>query len=156
MSTYKIVTAEKLRAMFHLMEIFRTSSPGDNILKDPGKTASRRLGEEPDYIEILQQTVGSLNIERLLLIKGNQISQVKEFSTVLCMGRHKSLDSVNLFFTSASQLSGASTLYAEFLRTQCRGWLRSDGCHITVLLSFLSAFRRWRTGIAEDCDILVY
>ena len=62
MSTYKIVTAEKLRAMFHLVEIFRTLSPGDNISSDLEKTAPRRLGEEPDYIEILQQRVGSLNI----------------------------------------------------------------------------------------------
>ena len=137
MLTYKIVTAKKLRAMFHLMEIFRTSSLGENISSDPEKTAPRRLGEEPDYIEILQQRVGSLNIERLLLIKGNQISQVKEFSTFLYMGRCKSLGSVKLFFTYASQLSGASMLHPEFLRAQSRGWLQSDGCQIT------GAFPSW-------------
>ena len=40
----------------------------------------RRQEEEPDYIEVLQQRAGSLNIERLLLIKENQMTQVKEFS----------------------------------------------------------------------------
>ena len=40
----------------------------------------RRQEEEPDYIEVLQQRTGSLNIERLLLIKENQMTQVKEFS----------------------------------------------------------------------------
>ena len=34
---------------------------------------------------------GDLNIERLLLIKENQTSQVNEFSAFLCMGRCKSL-----------------------------------------------------------------
>ena len=31
-------------------------------------------------MEVLQQRAGTVNIERLLLIKENQISQVKEFS----------------------------------------------------------------------------
>lgn len=43
------------------------------------RTASRRRGEEPGYIEILQQKAGSLNIKRLLLFKENQITQVKEY-----------------------------------------------------------------------------
>ena len=37
------------------------------------------------------------NIKRLLLIKENQISQVKEFSAFLCMGRCKSLGSLKSF-----------------------------------------------------------
>ena len=40
----------------------------------------RRQEEEPGYIEVLQQRAGSLNIERLLLIRENQMTQVKEFS----------------------------------------------------------------------------
>ena len=40
----------------------------------------RRQEDEPGYIEVLQQRVGSLNIERLLLIKENQMTQVKESS----------------------------------------------------------------------------
>ena len=80
--------------MFYLVEIFRTSSLEDNISSNPERTALRRPGEEPDYIEVLQQRAGSLNIKRLLLINGNQISQVKEFSAFLYMGRCKSLGSL--------------------------------------------------------------
>ena len=40
----------------------------------------RRQEEEPGYIEVLQQRAGNLNIERLLLIRENQMTQVKEFS----------------------------------------------------------------------------
>ena len=69
------------------MGIFRTSSPGDSISSDPERTAPRRRGEEPGYTEVLQQRAGSLNIKRLLLLKENQLSQVKESSSFLCMGK---------------------------------------------------------------------
>ena len=61
-------------------------SLGDSISSDSERMAPRRWGEEPGYTELLQQRGGSLNVKRLLLIKGNQTSQVKEFSTFLCMG----------------------------------------------------------------------
>ena len=44
---------------------FRTSDPVDSISADPERTALRRLGDEPGYIEVLQQRAGSLNIKRL-------------------------------------------------------------------------------------------
>ena len=51
---------------------------------------------------ILQQKTGSPNIKRWLLIKENQISQVKEFSSFLCMGWCKSLtEIIPLMYTSA-------------------------------------------------------
>ena len=53
-------------------------------------------GEEPGYTEVLQQRADSLNIKILLLIRGNQISQVKEFS-ILCVGRCKHLGWLNSF-----------------------------------------------------------
>ena len=53
---------------------------------------------------------GCLHIKRLLLVKENQISQVMEFSTFLCMERYKSLGSVKSFLSYASQLSWASIL----------------------------------------------
>ena len=43
-------------------------------------------------------------------MKGSQISQVKEFSTFLFMGRCKSLGSLKSFLAYASQLSGTSFL----------------------------------------------
>ena len=90
--------------------ILRTLGLGDSISKDYERTALRRQGEQPGYIEALQQRASSLDIKILLLIKENQISQVKEFS-VLCMGRCKNLGSLKLFLSYASQLSGASAFH---------------------------------------------
>ena len=54
-------------------------------------------------------------MKRLLLIKENQILQVKEFSAFLCMRRCKSLGSLKSFLWHASQPSGASILtHPEF------------------------------------------
>ena len=69
--------------MFYSVGNFRASSLGDSISNDPERTALRRRGEESGYIEVLQQGAGSLNIKRVLLTKGNQISQVEQFSTLL-------------------------------------------------------------------------
>ena len=72
--------------MFYSAGIFRTSSPGDSISSNLKGTALRSRGGEAGYIEVLQQRAGNLNVKRLLLIKENEISQVKEFSVFLCMG----------------------------------------------------------------------
>ena len=71
------------------MGIFRTSSLVDRISSNNERTAQRRGGEEPDYIGVLQQRAGNLNIKRLLLIKENHTFQVKEFSAAVCMERCK-------------------------------------------------------------------
>ena len=55
------------------------------------RSAPRRQGEEPGYIKVLQQRADSLNIKKLLLLKENQIYQLKEFTAFLYMGRYKSL-----------------------------------------------------------------
>ena len=68
--------------MFYSTGIFRTSSPGGSISSNPERIAPRRGGGEPGYIEVLQQKAGIQNIKRLLLIKENQISQVKESKNV--------------------------------------------------------------------------
>ena len=47
--------------MFYSVEILDTSSPRDSISSDPERTAPRRRGEEPGFIEVLQQRAGSLN-----------------------------------------------------------------------------------------------
>ena len=67
--------------MFHLVGTFRTLSPGDSNSSNPGRGAPRTWGKEPGYREVLQPKADSLNIKILLLIKGSQITQVKEFST---------------------------------------------------------------------------
>ena len=58
--------------MCYLVRIFRTPSLGDRISSNSERTALRRRGEEPHYIEVLKQKAGSLNIKRLLLIKKKQ------------------------------------------------------------------------------------
>ena len=56
------------------MGIITTSSPGDGISSNLERTAPGRRGEEPGYVEVLQQRTGSLNIKRLLM-KENQVFQ---------------------------------------------------------------------------------
>ena len=62
----KILTILKLRVTFYSMGMFETSSPGDSTSSNPERTALRRGGKEPGYIEVLQQKAGSLNIKKLL------------------------------------------------------------------------------------------
>ena len=45
---------------------FRTVSLGDNVSVALERTALRRGGEEPGYVEVLQQKAGSLNVKKLL------------------------------------------------------------------------------------------
>ena len=71
---------------------------------NPEETALRLRGEEPGNVEVLQKRARSLNIKRQLLMKENQICQVKECSAFLCMGKCKSLDSLTSFLSYASQL----------------------------------------------------
>ena len=73
-------------------------------------------GCQSGYVEVLQQGAGSLNIKRFLLIKENQISQVKEFSPFLCMGICKSLGLLKAFLSYAAQLSGGSILQFDLIR----------------------------------------
>ena len=51
-------------------------------------------------------------IKRLLLMKGNHISQVKEFSAFLCRGRCNSLGSLSSFLSYASPFHMGSQLTA--------------------------------------------
>ena len=93
--------------------------------------SSEEVRGELGYIGVLQQGAGSRNIKRLLLIKENQISGVKEFSAFLCTGRCKSLGSLKSFLWNAPQLSGASILcfyILSFLGAHHREWLQLDGC----------------------------
>ena len=47
--------------------------------------------------EFLRQRPGSQDFKRLLLIKENLVSEVKEFSAIVCVGRCKSLGSLKSF-----------------------------------------------------------
>ena len=91
-----------------------SSIPGDSISSNPERTSPRRWGEEPGYIEVLQQRTGSLNIKQLL-IKENQESQAKEFTAFLWMGRGKNLGLLKSLLWYAPQLSGPNILYFHIL-----------------------------------------
>ena len=68
--------------MLYSAGIFKASSPRGSMSSNPERTALSRRRGEPGYIGVLQRRAGSLNIKILLLIKENQICQVKEFSTL--------------------------------------------------------------------------
>ena len=121
--------------MLYSMGIFRTSTPGESTASVSERTALRRRGEEPGYRNFA--TI-SLNVKRLLLIKENQISQVKEFSTFLYMGRCRSLGSLKSFLGYAPQLSEARILCFHILSS-----LKAHGSC-------------WKAAIADDYDILIY
>ena len=72
------------------MKNFRTSSPGSSISNNPERTVPRR-GGEPDYIEVVQQRTGSLNVKRLFLMKGKpdiSIEGIYHFSLYVCVLCH--------------------------------------------------------------------
>ena len=108
-------------------EYLGLQAPGDSISSNPERTALRRWGKESGYIEVLQQRAGSPNIKRLLLIKENQISQVKEFCVFLGMERWKSLGSLKSFLSYACQLSWASILWSHMSWTSLR-LIVGSGC----------------------------
>ena len=71
--------------------------PRRKHLKWLWENCSEKVGggsEKPGYTEVLPQRAGRLHIKRLLLIKENQITQVKAFSSFLCNGRCKGLGSL--------------------------------------------------------------
>ena len=124
-----------MRVIFYLADKLRTEV-WDTASQITLRDCSAEVRGEPGYIQALTT--------RLLLIKENQISQVKEFSAFLCMGRCKSLGSLKSFLWYAPQLLGANILcfihILSFLRAHHREWLQwwlLDGWH-----SFLPEFPR--------------
>ena len=92
--------------------------PRRKHLKWLWENCSEKVGggsEKPDYTEVLQQRAGRLNIKRLLLIKENQITQVKAFSSFLCNGRCKGLGSLKSLLSYTPQLSMVSILCFHIL-----------------------------------------
>ena len=62
-----MVTTQKLRVVFYLVGIFKTSSVRDSISSNVERASlRRRRGEEPGYREGLQQRAGSLYIKIVL------------------------------------------------------------------------------------------
>ena len=82
--------------MFYLVGIFRTSSLGGSISSNPERTALRRRGGRPGYIEVLQRRAGSQEHQEIIANFGYLVF-FKEFSAFLWMGKCKSLGSLNSF-----------------------------------------------------------
>ena len=72
-------------------------------LKYPERNVLRRQRGVKLYRH-LQKGASSLNIKRWLLVKENKISQGKEFSNFLCMGRGKSLGSRKSLLSCVSEI----------------------------------------------------
>ena len=116
------------------MKIFRTSSPEDSISGNSERTDPRRWGEETGYIEVLQQSIGRLNIKRLLIIKENKISQVKKW-LLFYVGRCKNLHSLKSLLWYVFQLFGASILclFVCFHILGSLGFTIGSGCSLMVI-----------------------
>ena len=73
--------------MSYLGNIRRISSPKHSISDNAEKLFAERPGLVARiYLSFCNKKTDSLNIKTLLLIKQNQILQVKEVSTFPCMG----------------------------------------------------------------------
>ena len=101
------------------MGIFRTSSLGDSFSSDPERRVLRRQGKLSGYTEICSKGQVVLISKKLLSLKENHISQVKEFRAFLYMGKCKKLGLLKSFLSYASQLSRARA-----------HWVMADSYHL--------------------------
>ena len=123
------------------MGIFRTSSQGDSISRNPERTPKRQ-GEVPGYIEVLQQMTGHLNIKRLLLKKTRwpksrnlALFYVWEAARVWVHWNHS-------FDTCLSFQGPVSCFHLpKFLRAHHREWFSLMAARPEVFFSFLNALR---------------
>ena len=102
------------------------------FFKSPWEKCSKGVGGgegEPGCIEVSKYGQVVWTSKVLLWSRENQISQVKEFSTLLCMGRCKSLGSLKSFFPCISWGHAPCTFsHPEFPWAHLREWLQSDSC----------------------------
>ena len=155
--TKKSCTTLKLKVMLCLAGIFRTSSPGGSISNNPERIVPKRWGETKIYRSFATKG-GSLNIKRLLLIKENEICQVKEFDAFLCIGRYKSLDTeiIPLKCTSAIWGQGPVFSYLEFPWGLPWGVAAICSLSPSWVPSGLTSSPQLMATITDDCDILCY
>ena len=136
--------------MFYSVGSFRTSSLGVSISGSLERTALRRWGEESGYAEVCNKMQVVWTSKLFLGMKENQLPQVKEFSTFLYMGRCKSLGSLkSLLFIYISAMWGQCPAVFHILS--------SSGLPVGSGSSLMAAgSHRHSSGIADDCDLLVY
>ena len=106
---------------------------------------------ESGYLEVCNKGQVIWTWKVFLWIKENQISQVKKFSTFLCVGRCKSLSSLKSFLSCASK----SFFQSKFLSAYCREYCSLMAARSQVLFSFLSALRAQKSTFG-GLDIFLY
>ena len=106
-------------------------------LKQPWEKCSDEARRELEYIGVLQQRAGSLNIKRLLLTKENEIDQVKEFIASL------------FYVWEDARLWD----YWNHFVDMHLGYLGPVSCASTSWVSS-GLTGSWRVAVAEDGDIL--
>ena len=93
-----------------------------------------------------------------MLIKENQISQVKECSFLLSIRRYKYLGSLNSFLSYESQLSSTSILHFHISQPSIHREWQQLYCGIVFPLGGLpvSAIHIWKPRIMDGSNILIY
>ena len=117
---------------------------------------------EPGDIEVLQQREGSLNVQRVLLIKESQITQAQEL-VLFC-----EWEGARVWFPERIHFTSTSAVWASvrrfhilsFLRADGGEWLQPRGCWTAGIVQVPgrpqgSETHLWRPGISDDCAILV-
>ena len=90
--------------------------------------------------KLLQQRPSGWNFKRLLLIKKGQISQVKDVSAFICMGKCKILGSLKSLLLC--DFSYAGPVFCAFSSwSSCSSWLLNSTHYISIL-SFPEAYCR--------------
>ena len=116
----------KIEITFYLAALLSTITWGGSF-SDSSEGLFQKVREESGYIEIFaeKKTKQTHLVERRKITANhkNQTSQVNNFCAFLCMGRHKSLDWLKLFFWSASYLSRTRILFF-LLPGVLLGWLQ--------------------------------
>ena len=134
MSTEKICTTSKLRVLFIWWKFLELQAQEK---ASPGRTVSLEVEGAIRLHRSLQQGTVSLNNKRLLLIKENQISQIKEFSVLLYMERANIWAPwIHSFHLNLSYVvpNPASWLFTSLI-PHIEWWDVADGC----LLHFLES-----------------
>ena len=132
-----------IRWEFLGLQGWKTASPKKRWERQPWENCSEEVRGAFKVIQKFYNKGQVIWTSKVFLgVRENQISQVKEFSAFLCVGRCKSLGSLKSFLSHAPQLSGASVsciFTPEFLSVHCGSGCSLIGARSWVFFSFLSA-----------------
>ena len=130
--------------LFHLVGMFSSLSPGDNI-----SVALRKLLQG---VRRGSQAVYKFATKGACSLTSKIRYQVKEFN-ILCMGRCKPLGSLNSFFSYDPHLSGA-TEFIPFIWPQLSG--ANSVALFTLLLAFPQLLSNHPGGVAGSAGLQLW